>query len=70
MINNDIVDIEYGSEDIHQELRNNKEQLDLVLTRGELTGSNLMLDFYRSVVVDGKKYRTHAILVDVMEEAD
>lgn len=70
MQDNSIQDTEYDYEDINLEFASNIDQLNVIIMRGELTGSNLIADFYPSVKLDGKKYRTHAILVDVMEESD
>ena len=56
--------------DPREDYKDNKEQLKLLIERGEITGTTLVADYYKKIVLDGKAYRTHAIFVDVMEESD
>ena len=54
-------------EDHDKEFEDNIEQLKLMIERGEIRASSLHADWYNPVdYIDGK-YRTHAILVDVLE---
>jgi|11BtaG_2_1085332.scaffolds.fasta_scaffold155806_1 hypothetical protein len=54
-------------EDHDEELKDNIEQLMVMVERGEVRASSVHADFYRPVdYIDGK-YRTHAILIDVLE---
>ena len=54
-------------EDHNKEFEDNIEQLKLMIGRGEIRASSIHADFYNPVdYIDGK-YRTHAILVDVLE---
>ena len=53
-----------------EELQANHEQLKLMQERGEISGTVLIADFYKPIKLDGKKYRTHALFVDVIEESD
>lgn len=54
-------------EDHDKEFEDNIEQLKLMIERGEIRASSIHADFYNPVdYIDGK-YRTHAILVDVLE---
>ncbi len=54
-------------EDHDKELKDNIEQLMVMVERGEVRASSVYADFYRPVdYIDGK-YRTHAILIDVLE---
>ena len=61
---------EFDVEDIHLEFASNVDQLNVMIMRGELTGSKLVADYFEPIKLEGKKYRTHAIFVDVMEESD
>ena len=54
-------------EDHDKEFEDNIEQLKIMIERGEIRASSIHADFYNPVdYIDGK-YRTHAILVDVLE---
>ena len=54
-------------EDHDKEFEDNIEKLKLMIERGEIRASSIHADFYKPVdYIDGK-YRTHAILVDVLE---
>ena len=53
--------------DPSEELRSIQEQLKLVIDRGQLNTSSLHCDFYKPIKCEGKVYRTHCIMVDVME---
>ena len=61
---------EFDVEDIHLEFASNVDQLNVMIMRGELTGSKLVADYFEPIKLEGKKYRTYAIFVDVMEESD
>ena len=50
-----------------EEFESIQEQLKLIISRGQLTMSSLHADFYKPIKCDGKTYRTHCIMVDVME---
>ena len=54
-------------EDHDKEFEDNIEKLKLMIERGEIRASSIHVDWYNPVdYIDGK-YRTHAILVDVLE---
>ena len=54
-------------EDHDKEFEDNIEQLKLMIERGEIKASSIHPDFYKTVDYIYGKYRTHAILVDVLE---
>ena len=57
-------------QDYDKEFKDNLEQLKIMIERGEISASSFHADFYDPVdYIDGK-YRTHAILVDVLESWD
>ncbi len=43
------------------------EQLQVVIDRGDLVASSLHLDYYKPMKSGKKNYRTHCIMIDVME---
>jgi len=52
------------------DLKANREQLQVMIDRGDVVGTSLIADFYKKIEIDGKCYRTYALFVDVMEDSD
>ena len=53
-----------------EDLKANREQLQVMIDRGDVVGTALIADYYKKVKLDGKCYRTYALFVDVMEDSD
>lgn len=49
-----------------EEFEANMDQFNIIKDGGEITNSTVIADYYKPVKIDGRKYRTHAIFVDVM----
>ena len=53
-----------------EDLKANREQLQVMIDRGDVVGTALIADYYKKIEIDGKCYRTYALFVDVMEDSD